>query len=185
MEATSFTGEDFEPVRTYSNKAEVSQFDAKIFQFEDEKPFTQETDFEVSEPETPEANKFPEYSAINNDKSMTSDTNFNPTAQAPDASFFDFDDLNLLEVPQIAKKPLPKVEPETVVEETPPKPEESIVEEKKDLPETTNLSPEVIEAIAKRVIEKLSSQVVREIAQELTPQAVEAMIKETAQKKAN
>ncbi len=186
VETKAFTPEDFEPARTDSNKAGLSQFDDKIFQFEDEKPFTQKTNFDVSERATPpEANKFPEYSAINTDKSMASDTNFNPTAQAPDASFFDFDDLNLLEVPQIAKKPLPKVEPETVVEETPPKPEESVVEEKKDLPETTHLSPEVIEAIAKRVIEKLSNQVVREIAQELTPQAVEAMIKEMAQKKAN
>jgi DNA-binding response OmpR family regulator len=185
VETRSFNPDDFEPVRTDSTKAEVSQLDDKIFQFEDEQPFTPEIKPEFSAKTTPDAKKFPEYSAISDEKNMASGANFKASAQIPDASFFDFDDLNLLEVPQIAKKPLPKVEPETVVEQIPEEPEESIVEEKKDSTETTNLSPEVIEAIAKRVIEKLSGAVVREIAHELTPQAVEAMIKETAQKKAN
>jgi CheY-like chemotaxis protein/polyhydroxyalkanoate synthesis regulator phasin len=57
--------------------------------------------------------------------------------------------------------------------------------EKKDSPETANFSPEIIEAIAKKVMEKLSDKVIKEIAREITPQRIESVIKEIAQKKTN
>ncbi len=57
--------------------------------------------------------------------------------------------------------------------------------EKKDSPETTNFSPEIIEAIAKKVMEKLSDKVIKEIAREITPQTVESVIEEMARKKTN
>lgn len=181
----SFDAEDFEPIRMNSMKGKVPQFDEKIFEFADEQPSAREAKPEFEEQKT-NAKEFPDYSAVNIDKNTASETNFNVTAKSADASFFDFDDLNLLDIPPPpAKKPLPKVEPKPVIEEVPQKREETIVEDKEDSTETTTLSPEVIEAIAKRVIEKLSASVVREIAHELTPQAVEAMIKETAQKKTN
>jgi DNA-binding response OmpR family regulator len=180
----SFDAEEFEPIRMDSMKAKAPQFDEKIFEFADEQPSAREAKSEFAE-QTTDAKKFPDYLAVNVDKNTSSEAKLDIAAKSPDASFFDFDDLNLLELPPPAKKPLPRVAPKPVIEEVPQKPEESIVEEKKDSMETTTLSPEVIEAIAKRVIEKLSASVVREIAHELTPQAVEAMIKETAQKKTN
>ncbi len=57
--------------------------------------------------------------------------------------------------------------------------------EKKDSPETANFSHEVIEAIAKKVMEKLSDKVIKEIAQEITPQRIESVIEEMARKKTN
>jgi hypothetical protein len=185
VKTESFNTEDFELIPMNSTKTEVSQFDEKIFEFTNEQPFAPETSSEFSAQAAPSTQKFPEYSPVNDDKNTARDAALNVPPRASNAPIFDFDDLDLLELPPRAKKPLPDVEQESVIEEIPQKPEEVIVEAKQNSTETTTLSPEIIEAIAKRVIEKLSDTVVKGIAQELTPQAVEAMIKETAQKKAN
>ncbi len=54
---------------------------------------------------------------------------------------------------------------------------------KKDSTETANFSPEVIEAIAKRVMEKLSDKVIKEIAQEINLKMGESVIEEMERKK--
>ncbi len=169
-----------------STDAEVSPLDEKVFDFADEQSFALETASDVSEQ--------PEQKTADDDKNMMSETNFDSVAQTQNDSFFDFDDLNLLEIPPLAKKPLPEANPETPVKSVfedsaaptvpeniePPKPSENT-----DAAPTANFSPEIIEAIAKRVVAELSDKVVREIAREITPQMTESIIREMARKKTN
>jgi predicted house-cleaning noncanonical NTP pyrophosphatase (MazG superfamily) len=127
-------------------------------------------------------------------KNIGNEMDFKAAAQPQNDSIFDFDDLDLLELPPLTKKPLPEVEKEILTEIIPENSRGENVNRKevfatsrevKTLPETMELSPEIIEAITKKIMEKLSDKVIREIAQELTPQAVESVMKEMAQKKTN
>ncbi|HXH69412.1 MAG TPA: hypothetical protein VNI60_03595 [Pyrinomonadaceae bacterium] len=181
-----------------SAEDEILRLDEKIFEFSDEQSVAQKTEPDVSEQETQETSddkKSPEYSAMPDDnKNTANNTEFNMTAQPRNASVFDFDDLNLLEIPPLEKKPLSAAEQVMTTEEIPENSDTKSVDEKKDsaefgekkdLPETVNFSPEVIEAIAEKLMEKLSDKVIKEIAQEITPQTVESVIEEMARKKTN
>jgi DNA-binding response OmpR family regulator/polyhydroxyalkanoate synthesis regulator phasin len=191
------TAEPFQQMPVSSTEDEILQFDEKVFDFADKQPFVQETEPEISEQESQKSlddKKFPEYSAIADNKNIANDTEFNMTAQPQNESFFDFDDLNLLDIPPLDKKPLPAADQEARTEEIPENFDTKSISEKnepaesgenKELTEMTGLSPEVIEAIAKKIMEKLSDKVIKEIAQGITPQTVESVIEEMARKKTN
>ncbi len=198
LDTQPLTNEYFQQKPVNSAEDEIFRLDEKVFDFADEQSFAPETKSDAVEQKTeeiPDDEKFPDYSAMNDDnKNTMSDMDSNITAQPQNASVFDFDDLDLLELPSIEKKPVPVAEQKTIKEEIPEsfgaksdngKKNPAEFGEKEFSMETTNLSPEVIEAITKKIMEKLSDKVIREIAQELTPQAVESAMKEMAQKKTN
>lgn len=183
-ETLSFNLDDFEPTPENPTDAEVSPLDEKVYDFDDEQPFATATDALEQPPEK----------TLGNDKNTMSETNFDTVPQSQNDSFFDFDDLNFLDIPPLAKKPLPEFKPEVPTEQVSENPAvktaaENIEPEKADknadTAQTTNFSPEVIEAIAKRVVAELSDKVVREIAREITPQMTESIIREMARKKTN
>jgi hypothetical protein len=102
-----------------------------------------------------------------NNKTTTNETDFNVAAQPQNASIFDFDDLDLLELPPPTKKPVAEVEQEILTEsiaensrtETFDRKEVSASSsEVKTTPEIAEFSPEVIEAITKKIMEKLSDK---------------------------
>jgi CheY-like chemotaxis protein len=198
LETQPLTNAYFQQTPVNSAEDEIFGFDEKVFDFDDEKTSSQETKLDMSEQKKQEIlpdDKFPEYSTmVNVDKKTVNEMDSEPTVKPQNASIFDFDDLDLLELPPPAKKIAPEVEQEILTEITPENThEESIDQEEvsavksevKSLPETVEVSPEIIEAITKKIMEKLSDKVIREIAQELTPQAVESVMKEMAQKKIN
>lgn len=185
---------------TYSDEDELLKFDEKVFDFTAENPTPKTA--AIAEPSNQNQQnqsnieKFPEYSAFSNDNNAMTDNNFSDSKPfSTNDSIFDFDDLNLLDLPPVEKKTAPVAEEEPIIEQvsappvveptaaTLPEPEELI--EKYDSKESTTLSTELIEAIAQRVMEKLSDKVVKEIVQGVSPQTVESLIKEMAQKKAN
>ncbi len=192
MKTDSFSAEDFEQNPVYSAKAETPSFDETIFEFADEQPFAQENAPEISAQETSDDKEFSESSAMSDSKNMANSASVGTTAQNQNNSFFDFDDLDLLELPSFkqessaevemkTKEEIPEVsEPATVVEEKPESADTDV-----NAPSAASFPPEVIEAIAKMVMEKISDRVIREIAQEVTPQKLELVIKEVAQKKTN
>jgi len=189
------TAVDFESARMDSTEMETERLDERVFEFANEQPVVQENKFEVLEQETRDGIEFPDYSSMTDDnENKSSDADFNFTAPPQNAPIFDFDDLDLLELAPLEEKSLPEAEQETTTEEIPEVSETVSVEdrkdsvefgEKKDSTEMANLSPEVIEAIARKVMEKLSDKVIKEIAQGITPQTVESAIREMAQKKTN
>ena len=170
-----------------SNNEEILGLDEKTFDF------AGESNFDISERETPESSeeeKFPEYSAMTgNSNNALNDTEFDMTTQSQSASFFDFDDLNLLELPPLAQQTPPETEQEVsseeILENNAQATDPAEPESQRDLTGTAEVSPEVIEAITKKIMEKLSDKVIKEIVQEVTPQTVESVIKEMAQKKTN
>ena len=194
-ETQSLTAADFESARMDSAEMETGRLDEKVFEFADEQPDAQENVLEFSGQETSDYKEFPDYSSVADDnENASSDADFNVSTQPKNAPVFDFDDLDLLDLSPHEEKSLPETERETMVEKIPGVSETVSVEdkkdsaefgEKKDSTEMANLSPEVIEAIARKVMEKLSDKVIKEIAQGITPQTVESAIREMAQKKTN
>lgn len=185
-ETQTFNPDAFESTPVNSIDAEISPLDEKVYEFVDDQPFVLETEPDVSEQ--------PAMETSDNNKNMMSETNFDSAPQAKNDSFFDFDDLNFLDIPPLVKKPLPEAQPEVTAEQIPESfaaetieenKEPAEAEEKTDAAPTANFSPEIIEAIAKRVVAELSDKVVREIAREITPQMTESIIREMARKKTN
>jgi CheY-like chemotaxis protein len=203
LETKPLTSEYFQQIPEKSAEDEIFRLDEKVFDFDDDQSLAKTTEPVVSEQKTVEIaqdEKFPEYSTMaDNNKYTANETDFNVTAQPQNASIFDFDDLDLLELPPPTKKPTSEVEQEILTEsiaensltetfdreEVSPKEVSPTSSEVKAMPEIAEFSPEIIEAITKKIMEKLSDKVIREIAQELTPQAVESAMKEMAQKKTN
>jgi len=196
LETQPLTNDYFQQMPVNSAEDEIFGLGEKVFDFDDEQSFTKTTEPDVSEQKTeeiPQDEKFPEHSTMaDNNKTTTNETDFNIAAQPQSASIFDFDDLDLLELPPPTKKPTAEVEQEILTEsiaensstETFDRKDVSAASgEVKAMPEIAEFPPEVIEAITKKIMEKLSDKVIREIAQELTPQAVESVMKEMAQKK--
>ena len=182
----SSNAEDFEPAGMHSTETEIPQFDEKIFDFADEQPLEPESAPKFSEQETLEDKEFSGNSVMNDNRDTAGDTNFNMATQPLNDSFFDFDDLNLLEIPTIVQQqPTDAAEQKTAAEETPQNPPEGIVEEKQTASEKAQFSPEVIEAIAKRVVEKLSDKLVKEITRDIVPQTTELILEEMARNKTN
>lgn len=185
-ETQSFNPHSFEPTPINSTGAEVSPLGEMVYDFADDQPFAPETASDVSEQ--------PKQETADDDKNMMSETDFDSAAQTQNDSFFDFDDLNFLEIPPLTKKPVPEAKPEvptkSVSENSAVQPVPEIIEppkpsENADVAPAANFSPEIIEAIAKRVVAELSDKVVREIAREITPQMTESIIREMARKKTN
>lgn len=187
----------FEPSETAHSQAEtpesgehkISADAGEIFQFS-EQSYLSPPDGVLPASENfkmNEENKFPEYSSetekpAENDGAASTETQSSDGEQSPDDSFFAFDDLNLLELPSIEpQKPTDQLQEKPEISETVQN--RTATAETESAAPTAALSPEVIEAITKRIMEKLSDRVVREIAQELTPQAVESAISDVAQKK--
>jgi CheY-like chemotaxis protein len=187
--------EDFQQPRTNSTEDDVLSFDESVYEFADEQPAAQEIESNISERKTSDDTEFPEYSAMMDDnKNTAGKADFNTVVAPQNDSIFDFDDLNLLELPPLVQKPSVKAEQETAVQSNSEKSdaenvawknESAEVGEKQELPESAGLSPEIIEAITKKIMEKLSDKVIREIAREVTPQTVESVMKEMARKKTN
>ena len=72
---------------------------------------------------------------------------------------------------------------ETAAEEAPPV---SVIEEKQPAAkahDSQSLSPETIDAIARRVVEQISDRVVREVAWEVVPELAELLIKQKLDEK--
>jgi hypothetical protein len=198
LETQPLTNEYFLQTPVNTAEDEIFRLDEHIFDFDENQSLAKIPEPNVLEQKTeeiPQDEKFPEYSTMaDNNKTTTNETDFNVAAQPQNASIFDFDDLDLLELPPPTKKPVAEVEQEILTEsiaensrtETFDRKEVSASSsEVKTTPEIAEFSPEVIEAITKKIMEKLSDKVIREIAQELTPQAVESVMKEMAQKKTN
>lgn len=187
---------DSQKTPAYSTEDELLRFDEKVFDFPAQVSPPKQTEIsETVKQNQSNIEKFPEYSSISSRaKEITNSDSSDIKPFSQNDSIFDFDDLNLLDLPPFEKKTLSVAEEDPMIEEiTAPSAVETSAEhqepeelvEKYETKESTTLSPELIEAIAQRVMEKLSNRVVKEIVQGVTPQTVESIIKEMAQKKAN
>jgi DNA-binding response OmpR family regulator len=197
LETQPLTGNYFQQNPPNSTDDEILGLDEKIFDFSKEPSFAQENKSNVTQNNAPETTKevMPTASTLTTEnKNIMSDTNSNQASQTPNASIFDFDDLDLLDLPPVEKKNVSIESEQTIIEEIPETAAPQNVEvkqepakpvEKESSKEMTNLSPEVIEAITKKIMEKLSDKVIREIVQEVTPQTVESVIREMTEKKTN
>lgn len=139
-------------------------------------------------------------------QSLTAAKEFSPSKAAP---AFDIDD-NLLEIPPLVKPsapapPVAETQPEaqpfaatesvTANENTPvnesaltsaelqPTTDAVIKEHIIEAAGSSDMSPEMIEAIAQKVAEKLSDRAIREIAWEVVPQMTELIIKKMAEER--
>lgn len=193
--AESLPVEDFELMRLDSDETELSKPDETVYEFADESSSNRETEPEILEWQASKETNESEYKMDNAELNMKT--------PAQDDFSFDLDDFNFLELPPLAKKPLPKTESPAAEEKTFEKVEEKSAEkeldlkssaqekattkavQKSDAPQMNEFSPEVIEAITKRIMEKLSEKVVAEIAREMTPQMTRSIIEELTRNKTN
>ena len=160
------TAEESSAANFVSDEYETAPLDAEIYEAADEQIFQSEnTDSEKSE----------------NIKTAAATQNFS----------WDFDELNLLELPYDEdgdkqfnnQETADKNEPEIAETETDkPDAQESVVQEPAAAaPPQINISPELIEQIAARVAEKLSDKVIGAITREFVPQMSDLIAKELAQ----
>jgi len=144
----SFEKETDEEDTEYTKDKKVALHDEKIYEFDGEIDFAEEDITIESEQNFNERNKTP----------ATSSTS--KTAPA-----LDFDDFNLLELPQPKKESAPSQSGIGTAK--------TFVEQKEinaDSARFDGLSPEMIEAIADKVVEKMSDKVIKKIVNEVVSQ---------------
>ncbi len=186
MENQPYSLEDFDSKNTNQPEPEDFRLDEKIFDFADEPSFAQNVEPDILEQKPRQ---------ISNDNENTSSiVNSNMATKPENDITFDFDDLNLLDLPPPVKKTPIKAQPPRPAEETVESFSEKTIEAKqnseklggkRETIEMPQLSPEIIEAITRKIIEKLSDKVIKDIAREVTSQMAESIIKEMTQNKTN
>lgn len=103
------------------------------------------------------------------------------------ASILESDEDDLLELPPIESEFEEETSEETISETVEPKAvattEEVIPAVQTQTADSFSISPELIEAIANRVVEKLSEKAVKEVALEVVPQMTELIVKKLVEEK--
>lgn len=107
------------------------------------------------------------------------------TAAATPNFSWDFDEMDLLELPFHGSSESFK-EPEPQIEESEPQPTEPDVQQEAGIAanaQPPNISPEMIEQIAARVAEKLSGKLIAQLTRDLVPQMSDLIAQELSQEK--
>jgi len=191
----SLNEQNFQPFSSEENERTNT---AAVYDFADETADTnQETagNQAVSSEETLEIGEFQNETAVEyetrgnssfDNEKISNEKNYDevspPRAAASDLSF---DDMDLLELPSI--KPQISVKSAAAKTKTSEPATVKTAEKSDNAGERVNqfsrLSPEMIEAIAQKVAEKISDKAIREIAWELVPQLTASIIKKMEQEK--
>jgi len=190
----SLNEQNFQPFSSEENEQTNT---ATVYDFADETADTnQETasNQAVSSEETLEIGEFQNETAVEyatrgnsifDDEKISEKISDEVSPPVAAASNLSFDDMDLLELPSI--KPQTSVKSAAVETKMSEPATVKTAEKSASVNERVNqfsrLSPEMIEAIAQKVSEKISDKAIREIAWELVPQLTAAIIKKMEQEK--